>query len=149
MPNHPCPLCSDTLEGVLMYEHAMYRVIRATSNTERDYPAFYRLVWRAHVRELSDLSAADLQHCMAAVVAIERCLRLHLAPAPSKINMASLGNVVPHLHWHVIARYEWDAHWPKPLWAAAERSSHTGTLAQLSAQLPQLDEHIAAALGKL
>ena len=37
---------------------------------------------------------------------------------PAKINLASLGNVVPHLHWHVIARFENDANFPAPIWAA-------------------------------
>jgi diadenosine tetraphosphate (Ap4A) HIT family hydrolase len=35
---------------------------------------------------------------------------------PDKINLASFGNVVPHLHWHVIPRFEDDAHFPAPIW---------------------------------
>jgi diadenosine tetraphosphate (Ap4A) HIT family hydrolase len=146
-----CPLCQ-ALPGVGVYGCDAFRVIRVVAvpgDMEQGYPAFYRLVWRAHVRELSDLSAAQLQLCMQALVTLERCLREQLSPAPSKINLASLGNMVPHLHWHIIARYEWDAHWPKPVWAAAQRSSHAGTLAALAAQLPRLDEHIAQALSKL
>jgi diadenosine tetraphosphate (Ap4A) HIT family hydrolase len=40
---------------------------------------------------------------------------------PGKVNLASLGNQVPHLHWHVIPRYADDAHFPKPIWATPER----------------------------
>jgi diadenosine tetraphosphate (Ap4A) HIT family hydrolase len=40
---------------------------------------------------------------------------------PDKINLACLGNVVPHLHWHVIPRWRDDSHFPAPIWAAAKR----------------------------
>ena len=50
---------------------------------------------------------------------VEEVLREHLAP--TKINLAALGNMVPHLHWHVIARFDWDSHFPSPVWAAAQR----------------------------
>ena len=42
---------------------------------------------------------------------------------PAKINLASLGNVVPHLHWHVIARFADDACFPAPIWAPARREA--------------------------
>lgn len=141
-----CQLCG-ALEGVQIFEHDKFRVIRAAGKAERDYPAFYRLVWRAHVRELSDLSADDLSLCMRAVVLIERCLREHLSPAPTKINVATLGNVVPHLHWHVVARYVWDAHWPKPVWAQAERAADERTLETLRLQLPSVDAAMREALA--
>jgi diadenosine tetraphosphate (Ap4A) HIT family hydrolase len=46
-------------------------------------------------------------------------MREHLRP--EKINLASLGNQVPHLHWHVIARFSDDAHFPGPIWASPQR----------------------------
>lgn len=147
LPTTTCALCGP-LEGVSVFEHACLRVIRAVSEAEAGYPAFYRVVWREHVRELSDLSASDLEFCMRAVVAVERTLREQLVPAPLKINVASLGNMVPHLHWHVIARYEWDAHWPKPVWAAAERAADAATLAALQAQLPSVEAAMHEALAR-
>ena len=93
-----------------------WRVIRAE---DAAFPAFYRVVWRAHVAEWSDLSLAEQAALMGAVGAVERVLRDALAP--TKINLASLGNVVPHLHWHVIARFDWDSHFPAPVWAAPAR----------------------------
>jgi diadenosine tetraphosphate (Ap4A) HIT family hydrolase len=142
-----CTLCGP-LQGVLIVEHASLRVIRAESAAEADYPAFYRVVWRAHVRELSDLSAGDLALCMRAVVAVERSLREQLSPAPLKINIASLGNLVPHLHWHIIARYAWDAHWPKPVWAVAERAADAATLAAMKAQLPKAEAAMREAMAR-
>lgn len=143
-----CPLCVAP-QGVLIHEHAKFRVIRATGDAQAHYPAFYRLVWRAHVRELSDLSADELSLCMIAVVLMERSLREQLSPPPHKINVAALGNMVPHLHWHVIARYEWDAHWPAPVWASAAREADAATLQALIAQLPELDRRMQERLLEL
>ena len=94
---------------VRWWRGARLRVIRAN---EAGFPAFYRVVWNAHVAEFSDLSAEDRVHCMDAVTVVEQALRQHLAP--TKVNIAALGNMVPHLHWHVIARFDWDSHFPRP-----------------------------------
>ena len=99
-----CPLCAED-GGALVWRGARLRVIRAN---EAGFPAYYRVVWNAHVAEFSDLSAEDRVHCMDAVTVVEQALRQHLAP--TKVNIAALGNMVPHLHWHVIARFDWDSH---------------------------------------
>ena len=59
------------------------------------------------MREFTDLAPAERAECMEAVAAVERVLREQLAP--TKVNLASLGNLTPHLHWHVIARFDWDS----------------------------------------
>ena len=64
--------------------------------------------------EMTDLSAPERARLMEAVFATEAALREVLAP--EKINLASLGNIVPQLHWHVIPRYRDDAHFPKTIW---------------------------------
>ena len=64
--------------------------------------------------------------------------------APLKVNVASLGNVVPHLHWHIIPRYADDAHFPAPVWAQAARQTSAAVLAERRALLPAL----AAAIAK-
>jgi diadenosine tetraphosphate (Ap4A) HIT family hydrolase len=88
---------------------------------EAGYPGFCRVVWESHVKEMTDLSDDDRTHLMEVVFAVEAVLREQLAP--DKINLASLGNAVPHLHWHVIPRYADDAHFPEPIWAKAHRSA--------------------------
>lgn len=118
-----CPLC-DEPGGTVIFSGPKFRVIRAD---EAGFPAFYRLVWAEHVAEFSDLSGADRGLCMEAVVQIEECLRLHLAP--TKVNLAALGNVVAHLHWHVVARFEWDSHFPAPVWANPRRAVPQGLVA--------------------
>jgi diadenosine tetraphosphate (Ap4A) HIT family hydrolase len=41
------------------------------------------------------------------------------------VNLAALGNQVPHLHWHIIPRFADDAHFPDPVWAVARRAGRT------------------------
>jgi len=113
-----CPLCT-TDGGLGIARTPQFRVVRVLD--EPAHPAFYRLIWNAHVAEFSDLSAADRHACMDAVAVIERVLREQLSP--TKVNLAALGNMVPHLHWHVIARFEGDSHFPAPIWAPARREA--------------------------
>ncbi|CAA6818163.1 MAG: Diadenosine tetraphosphate (Ap4A) hydrolase and other HIT family hydrolases [uncultured Sulfurovum sp.] len=40
---------------------------------------------------------------------------------PKKINIASFGNYVPHVHWHVMARFEEDSYFPEPMWGKKQR----------------------------
>ena len=137
-----CVLC-DTDGGQLVWRGEHLRVIRAD---EAGFPAFYRVVWNAHVAEFSDLDAGERQHCMDAVTVVEQVLRGQLAPA--KINLAALGNMVPHLHWHVIARFGWDSHFPAPVWAAAQRERDRAQEDALRARLPLLDERLRDALAR-
>jgi diadenosine tetraphosphate (Ap4A) HIT family hydrolase len=87
-----CPLC-ETDGGLLAFRNTKLRVIQAD---EAGFPAFYRVVWNRHVAEFSDLSPQEREICMQAVVVVEKTLREQLQPY--KINLAALGNVVPHLH---------------------------------------------------
>lgn len=135
-----CPLCA-TEGGVPVWRGQRLRVIRAQ---EEGFPAFYRVVWNAHAAEFSDLDAADRQHCMDVVVLVERVLRERLAPA--KINLAALGNMVPHLHWHVIARFDWDSHFPGAVWAPAQRPRNGEREAEVAARLPAIDTALVQAL---
>jgi diadenosine tetraphosphate (Ap4A) HIT family hydrolase len=138
-----CPLCSAS-GGLLVAQAPRWRIVRV--DDDANFPAFYRLIWAAHVAEFSDLEAADRHACTEAVTTIERVLRDALAP--TKINLASLGNVVPHLHWHVIARFDWDSHFPNPIWGPARREVAGGAAARLALPLDELDRRVAAALAR-
>lgn len=135
-----CPLCEGP-GGALVFQGRDFRLIRAD---EAGFPAFYRLVWNQHVAEFSDLAPPDRATCFEALATVERALREILAPA--KINLAALGNLVPHLHWHVIARFRDDSHFPAPVWAPPQRAAQPDSLAAIEAQLPALDALIAARL---
>ena len=136
-----CVLCNEA-GGLPVWQGERLRVIRAQ---EEGFPAFYRVIWTAHAAELSDLSEAERNECMAVVAAVERVVRAQLAP--TKINLAALGNMVPHLHWHVIARYDWDSHFPASVWASPLRPRDLAREAQLKAQLAAVDAAIAQALA--
>ena len=137
-----CPLCAED-GGALVWRGERLRVIRAQ---EAGFPAFYRVVWNAHVAEFSDLAAADRVRCMEAVTLVEQALRQHLAP--TKVNIAALGNMVPHLHWHVIARFDWDSHFPAPVWAAAQRPSPAAQEAAVRALVPALEAQLQSQLAQ-
>jgi len=83
------------------------------------HPGFCRVIWGAHVAEMTDLDPSARGELMKLVFGVEAVLRA-LLPV-RKINLASLGNVVPHLHWHVIPRYRGDPEYPAPIWAPATR----------------------------
>lgn len=128
-----CALC-DAPGGHVVFAGDKFRLVRAD---ERGYPAFYRVVWNDHVREFSELAAGDRVACTDAVVAVECALLEHLKPA--KVNLAALGNVVPHLHWHVIARFDGDPAWPAPVWAPAQRDADPASTARIEALRTDLE----------
>ncbi|MFZ9149852.1 MAG: HIT family protein [Burkholderiales bacterium] len=133
-----CELCT-TSGGTFLWEDPRCRVVQAD---EPGYPGFCRVIWKSHVREMTDLSLADRLHCMNVVFAVERAMRDALSPA--KINLASLGNFVAHIHWHVIPRFTDDPHFPQPVWATRQRDNRTAPL-----NLGALAEKICAELMRL
>jgi diadenosine tetraphosphate (Ap4A) HIT family hydrolase len=93
---------------------------------------------------MSDLTDTDRIHCMHVVTVVERVLRTALRPL--KINMASLGNKVAHVHWHIIPRFADDPHFPEPIWGARQR---TGTNNRSGSDPTRLAAALAAALDAL
>jgi diadenosine tetraphosphate (Ap4A) HIT family hydrolase len=144
LPRHGrpgCPLCEGA-GGILIGKRPRWRLIRAD---EPGFPAFYRLVWADHVAEFSELAAADRAECVDALVLVEKALRQHLRP--DKINLASLGNVVPHLHWHVVARFGWDSHFPGSVWGAPLREAPPSHLHEIEALRGALEQELIGKLG--
>lgn len=113
-----CPICCAQGEDILLQTDRL-RVIAV--HDEANAPAFCRVIWQRHTAEMTDLSAAERAELMETVYRVEAAMREVLHPA--KINLASLGNVVPHLHWHVIARFADDACFPAPIWASPVRQA--------------------------
>lgn len=124
-----CPLC-DAPGGVPLWQSDFCRIVLAD---EPDYPGFLRVILNAHAKEMTDLPAADQQALMQVVLTAEAALREVMAP--DKINLASLGNVVPHLHWHVIPRFADDPHFPNPVWGERKRTAPHAAPSDLDAQL--------------
>jgi len=110
-----CELC-DSAGGDTLWQDELCRVVLVE---DRDYPGFCRVILNRHVSEMTDLDAVARQRLMRVVFATEQALRELMQPA--KINLASLGNRVAHLHWHVIARFADDKHFPDSVWSEARR----------------------------
>ncbi|MES2759611.1 MAG: HIT family protein [Pseudomonadota bacterium] len=130
-----CELCDLTVEPV--FRDAKLSVILVD---DHNYPGFCRVVWNDHVKEMSDLSSSDRTALMDAVWKVEQAMRAVMAP--DKVNLASLGNMTPHLHWHVIPRYAGDAHFPNPVWSEAVRTTDEPVLTARRALLPTLSAEI-------
>jgi len=113
-----CELCAHA-GGAVLWRDSACRVVVVD---DPDYPGFCRVIWNAHVREMTDLPAAGQRHCMRVVLAVESALRKVFKP--HKINLASFGNMTPHLHWHVIPRFEHDAHFPNPVWGRRKTAAY-------------------------
>jgi diadenosine tetraphosphate (Ap4A) HIT family hydrolase len=136
-----CPLCDED-GGLVVHREKGLRVVRVLDDA--NFPAFYRVVWDAHVTEFSDLAAADRHRLIDRVAAVEAALRQALQP--TKVNVASLGNMVAHQHWHVIARFDWDSHYPGPIWATPQRTVQPPPAGRLALSLTALDERVRQAL---
>ena len=137
-----CFLCAGD-GGVPIWRGEALRVVRVTE--QPGLLAYYRVIWNAHRAEFTDLDAAQRNQCLQAVVLVEQVLRAELRPR--KVNLAALGNVVPHLHWHVVARFEDDSHFPDPVWGAPRRASAPELVQRLAQALPALDKSLQVQLG--
>lgn len=125
-----CPLC-DTSGGAMLWQDDFCRIVRVSDTP--DYPGFCRVILNRHVAEMTDLVPQERSRLMMTVMKVEQALRdlLH----PDKINLAALGNVVPHLHWHVIPRFADDPHFPNPIWGTRLRDTPHAVPADFDAHL--------------
>lgn len=139
-PDLDCPLCQHA-GGELVLQTELLRVVLVD---EPDYPGYCRVILAQHTREMTDLSPLHIARVMSAVFAVEDAQRAVLAPL--KINLASFGNMTPHVHWHVIPRWADDPHFPQPIWGPRQREPDQLLLAQRRALLPQLANEIRSRL---
>lgn len=86
---------------------------------DEHYPGYCRVILQDHIAEMTELDGPSRARLMKAVFATEGALRELMKP--DKINLASLGNMTPHLHWHVVPRYADDRHFPNAIWGDVQR----------------------------
>jgi diadenosine tetraphosphate (Ap4A) HIT family hydrolase len=142
-----CALCKDELkleEGQLIWRGDDCRVILVNDS---DLPGFCRVVWNSHVAEMTDLTYGEREHLMALVFAVEEAVR-HVMH-PDKVNIAALGNMVPHIHWHVIPRYKDDAFFPGSAWSVRTQEATKSSLEARSALAKQLPAAIRSAISQM
>ncbi len=138
-----CTLCQPCPHPIL-WQDDFCRVVLLN---DADYPAYCRIELLAHIKEMTDLVPVERARMMKTVFAVELTLREMFNP--DKINLASLGNKTPHIHWHVIPRFTNDRHFPNSHWGEAVRASNPSALDAASIELlaHKINAHITCALN--
>jgi len=138
-----CVLCSEE-SGTLIWRGDDCRVVLVD---DPDLPGFCRVIWNPHVAEMTQLSYGERDLLMHLVFAVEGAVRAVMRP--NKINLAALGNQVPHIHWHVIPRFEDDAFFPGSAWSNRLRDTPDAILNIRRQQALELPQAIRAAIATL
>lgn len=142
-----CVLCKDELkpeEGRLIWRGDDCRIILVN---DPDLLGFCRVIWNRHVGEMTDLSHGERDHLMTLVFAVEEAVR-HVM-RPDKVNIAALGNMVPHIHWHIIPRFKDDAFFPGSAWSNKTQETSKSIIESRKQKAGQLPEAIKAAIAAL
>ena len=136
MKNNKCHFCSHD-GGDILVSNSVLRVI---APLEPEFPGLIRVVWHAHVAEMTDLEPNQRSALMQVVCQVEQLIRDMIKP--HKVNLASFGNFVPHLHWHVIPRWEDDAYFPESILGGKLREVPQSVLQERHQQALDLFEAI-------
>lgn len=105
---------------------------------DSQYPWFILVPQRGDISEIYQLNTEDRQQLM-----LESCW---LAEAmtdiyqPDKLNIANIGNLVPQLHVHHVARYQTDIAWPAPIWGKFPACAYSEEAAEL--QIQRMRSHL-------
>ena len=108
-----CPLCEAKNEDII-YKDSFLRVILVD-----EIPGYIRIITNKHIKEFSELSDEEAINLSLTVKKIEKVMIKFLNP--DKINIVTLGNMVPHLHIHIIPRYINDPWWPEATFCEKQR----------------------------
>jgi diadenosine tetraphosphate (Ap4A) HIT family hydrolase len=101
---------------------------RVLAMNDANFPWLILVPRRAGASELFDLLGADQAALLNELSLVSRALKA--ATRCDKLNVAAIGNVVPQLHIHIVARFRNDALWPKPVWGAASPRPYDPTTLQ-------------------
>ena len=118
MSAQDCVLCNE-VGGRLIWQNDLVRIINAD---DAYYPAFTRVIYQAHIKEMTDLSPEQRHELMDYVYLVEEVQRQVLQPV--KINLAQFGTMVPHIHWHIIQRFHEAPHYPDAILSIAKFDHH-------------------------
>ncbi len=114
MTINDCPMCrrwdDDCDLRVIQLKHSF-----VTLNRDQFFPGYTLLFTRRHVTELFHLDGNERAELMDEVSRVARAL--HGVFRPDKINYELLGNMVPHMHWHLVPRFASEPLWPRPIWS--------------------------------
>ncbi len=135
-----CELCETLLEKAIWKNRFFYAIDASTD----EFPCFIRIVSVKHVAEMSELSESERLYLWRLLETLEEAMRKFLSP--DKINYAQFGNFVPHLHWHMIARWRDDAYFPECPWGSKQRTFDPRTTQERRAHTKELLKALPALL---
>lgn len=138
-----CVLCHPQKENVV-WKNKELRVIQVDDPL---FPGYFRVIWNKHIAEMSDLTDDERQLLEKVLLAVEKVVREQMQP--DKINWAQFGNMVPHLHWHIIARYRDDSHFPESIWGLKQREVAEEKVQQLKTKANNAAVEIQNRLNRL
>lgn len=105
------------------FELMRFELCRVLLMNDSQFPWLILVPERKNISEIHQLSTQDQQQLIRESSYIAE--QMHLLFNPDKMNIATLGNVVPQLHIHHIARYKTDKIWPAPVWGKLEAITYT------------------------
>jgi diadenosine tetraphosphate (Ap4A) HIT family hydrolase len=91
-------------------------------NRDQFFPGYTFVFAKAHVTELFHLEATVRHELIDEVNTVAEAL--FTLYQPTKINYELLGNMVPHMHWHLVPRFSDDPLWPRPIWSEPHDEVH-------------------------
>ena len=138
-----CVLCHPQKENVV-WKNKDLRVIQVDDPL---FPGYFRVIWNKHIAEMSDLTDDERQLLEKVLLTVEKVVREQMQP--DKINWAQFGNMVPHLHWHIIARYRDDSHFPESIWGLKQRKVAEKKVQQLKIKANNAAVEIQNRLNRL
>lgn len=138
-----CVLCHPQKENVV-WKNKELRVIQVDDPL---FPGYFRVIWNKHIAEMSDLTDDERQLLEKVLLTVEKVVREQMQP--DKINWAQFGNMVPHLHWHIIARYRDDSHFPESIWGLKQREVAEEKVQQLKTKANNASVEIQNRLNRL
>lgn len=138
-----CVLCHPQKENVV-WKNKELRVIQVDDPL---FPGYFRVIWNKHIVEMSDLTDDERQLLEKVLLTVEKVVREQMQP--DKINWAQFGNMVPHLHWHIIARYRDDSHFPESIWGLKQREVAEEKVQQLKTKANNAAVEIQNRLNRL
>lgn len=116
-----CSMCSRWVDDaelqIVETEHA-----QVVLNRDQFFRGYTLLFTRAHVTELFHLAPDTRQALMEDVSRVAAALDRVFSP--TKMNYELLGNMVPHMHWHLVPRFSHDPLWPRPIWSEPHDEVH-------------------------
>lgn len=118
-----CVMCSRWRDEpelrIIDFEHCFVQL-----NRDQFFPGYCFVFTREHVTELFHLGQSVRQEIVEEVNQVAAALAQVYQPA--KMNYELLGNMVPHMHWHLVPRFVDDPLWPRPIWSEPHTEKHLG-----------------------